>query len=449
MDLLKPIVKHATWDLYLRRDGYDVAPYRSPLSASQYAAPELLRELQLSRLRTLLRFAFDSNKFYRRRFDACGFAPGDLRTLEDIVALPILTKDDIRDALSKSFSDGYSVSNSVHKRTGGSTGVPLHNYIDYRAASAKRAAVERHNAWAGWTPGTKVASVWGDTDKPRDWKLRLRNALTDRSVYLDTLMFDDDHIERFLRAVRQYQPSVLMGHAHSAYRLAEYISKVGAYQASFDSVVTTAMVLTPSERSVIERAFHTRVFDRYGCEELSIVASECPAHDGLHVFAEGLLVEILGETPDRPGKLVITDLLNHAMPLIRYEIGDFASSASGSCACGRTLPRLRRIEGRTADFLFRPDRVPVFGISILDTFVIHIAGFKQVQIVQERYDHLHFLIVRDTAYSESSLVALAKSVAQIFGDRMTFDVSFVDSIPLTARGKYRFSICKIPDVSNS
>ena len=260
---------------------------------------------------------------------------------------------------------------------------------------------------------------------------------------MDTLKFDEPHLARFVREIRKLRPAVLMGHAHSIFRFAEYVRSAGATDISFKGIITTAMVLSDVERQTIEAVFQSPVFDRYGCEELSIIASECDAHDGLHVCAEGLYVEVVDETAHQPGKLIITDLVNYAMPMIRYEIGDYAVTRSGDCACGRGLPRLKAVVGRTADFLYTPEKKPVFGISILDTFVIHIPGLKQVQIVQDRFDHLDFFVVRDINFSETTIGLIHKNIAEIFGRQMLADIHFVEQIAQTERGKYRFSICNI------
>lgn len=443
MDLLRPLVRGVTHEWFLRRDGYRLAPHRRRLAASQYLSRDEIRALQLERLRRILAHAAAAHPFYRSRFRACGFEPGDLRGLADLAGLPLLTKDDLRGELGGVLADGFRREQVEHRRTGGSTGVPVHLDVDREAVSVKKAAVERHNAWAGLVPGQRLAAVWGDTSGPQPWRARLRNALTTRAFYLDTLRFDRTHIEAFLARVRALRPPILMGHAHSVFRLAEYVQGQGRAGISFAGVITTAMALTETERRVIEGVFGAPVFDRYGCEELSLIASECEAHEGLHEFAEGLYVELIGERADLPRKLVITDLLNRAMPLIRYEVGDYGVAASGECPCGRGLPRLREVSGRVADFLYTPERVPVFGISILDTFIIHIPGVRQAQIVQDRYDHLLLRIVRAAGFGEESLAKLEKSVREIFGPRMQYDVLYVDRIPLTAAGKYRFSICEI------
>ena len=445
MDLLKPIVAGFTYDAYLRRDGYRLREHCRALAASQYFSADELQALQLERMKRILTAAHATNAFYRHRFRACGFEPGDFRDFADLARLPILTKDDIRNELAANLSAGFAPENVVQKRTGGSTGVPLRVCIDFDAAAAKKAATERHDAWARRHPGDRLAAVWGDTAGPQPWRARLRNALTTRALFLDTLRFEPGAIDAFVARIRRLRPPVLMGHAHSVFRLAEYVRDHGMADIGFRSVITTAMVLTETERRTIEAVFRAPVFDRYGCEEMSIIASECEAHRGLHIFAEGVYIELEGERENQPRPLIITDLLNRAMPLIRYEVGDLGVAQSGTCPCGRGLPRLREVSGRSADFLYTPDRVPVFGISILDTFVIHIPGVKQCQIVQDRYDHFDVFIVRDAGFADESLARLRRNVVQIFGERMRYDVHPVAAIPQTERGKYRFSICRIEE----
>ncbi len=443
MDILKPLIKNFTYDFYLRRDGLKMKGLREELDLSQYLSADELRNRQLSALKNILSYGYEHNQFYRTRFENCGFVPNDLTDFSHLEKLPILTKEDIRQAAESMFSDGYTKDNCFFNRTGGSTGVPLRTYMDAAAVSSKKAATLRHNSWAHMIPGDRVACVWGDTDKPQSFKVRLREKLTERPFYLDTLKFDSEHIESFLKKIKKFRPPVMQGHAHSIFRLAEYVRDNKIDDISFDGIITTAMVLNDSERETIEKVFRSPVFNRYGCEELSIIASECDAHNGMHIFAEGLYVELLDDSENQPGKIIITDLVNRAMPMIRYEIGDYAIAAEGKCPCGLALPRLKEVSGRVADFLYTPDKKPVFGISILDTFIIHIPGFKQVQIVQDKYDFLDFYIVRDNDYSENSLGILKKNVEEIFGPKMQYDVHFVERIEQTERGKFRFSICNI------
>ncbi len=147
-------------------------------------------------------------------------------------------------------------------------------------------------------------------------------------------------------------------------------------------------MLEPSARTLIEEVFGCRVFNRYGCREVSVIASECAEHAGMHVMAEGLYVEVVrGDRPAQPGELgavLVTDLLNLAMPLVRYRIGDMAAVEDGGCACGRGLPRLRTVEGRVTDFLVGTDGRLVSGAALTVCVVAKRPTLGQVQLWQDR-----------------------------------------------------------------
>ncbi|NNM32202.1 MAG: phenylacetate--CoA ligase family protein, partial [Gemmatimonadetes bacterium] len=239
------------------------------------------------------------------------------------------------------------------------------------------------------------------------------------------------------------RPEILIGHAHSIHFFTRYLIAHGIDDVRFASILSTAETLLPAERRDIEAHFGPVLFDRYGCEEVSLIASECDAHDGLHVAAEGLWVEVLGGDASTPGRVVVTDLINRGMPMLRYEVGDLATVASGPCSCGRGLPRLGRVFGRTTDILYTPAGAPVSGVSILDTFLIHIPGVKQAQIVQDSLDHVTLRLVPAESYGQPSLDHLHRALDDVFGPEMRRDFEVVDAIAPTARGKFQFSICEL------
>lgn len=413
------------------------------LNQSQFFPPEQIREHQWHSIKAIIDFAYNNNTFYRNHFDDMNIHPQDINSWDDFSNLPLLTKDDIRNNPDKLISDGYKRQNMHHKRTGGSTGVPVHLYIDNDAMNFKRALAHRHNSWAHYLPGMKRASLWGDTDKKYSFKERAYMKLYDRTIYLDTLKMDDAYLLQFVERITSFRPRLLLGHGHSLYFFAKFLQENSIDCLHFDGIISTAETLLDNERGVIEAVFGDIVFDRYGCEELSLIASECEAHEGLHVGAEGLYVEIAGGDEVTPGELIITDLVNKGMPFIRYKIGDLATVIDAPCTCGRGLPRLGKILGRTTDILLTPEGRSISGVSIMDTFVIHIKGFKQVQIVQNRIDHVLFKIVTDEHYSDASLEKLNETVTEIFGPQMKFDTEFIDKIPMTARGKFQFTVCNI------
>src|SRR5262249_582338 len=149
-------------------------------------------------------------------------------------------------------------------------------------------------------------------------------------------------------------------------------------------IISAAMVLHSWERKVIEEVFACPVTNRYGCEEVSLIACECERHEGLHINADGVFGEILrAGQPAAPwvaGSVVVTDLANYAMPMLRYKVGDVAAFAQNRCSCGRGLPMLERLEGREADYVTTPTGELISGISLTENFAMLVPGIEQLQI---------------------------------------------------------------------
>jgi len=413
------------------------------LNDSQFFSSEQIREIQWKKVKDIIEFAYFNNTFYNNHFKKANITPKDIHNLNDFSNIPLLTKEDIKNNPESLISNNYQKENMHHKRTGGSTGVPIHLYVDNYAMNFKRAAVHRHNSWANYLPGMKRASLWGDTDKIYSFSDKMYMKLYERTIYLDTLNMDDANMFKFVEKLKQFKPKSLMGHGHSLYYFTRFLLDNNIANIRFNGIISTAETLFDNERKVIEDLFGNIVFDRYGCEELSIIASECEKHEGLHINAEGLYVEVIDGDDTTPGELVITDLVNKGMPFIRYKIGDMATILNKPCSCGRGLPRLGKVFGRVTDILYTPEGKKISGVSILDTFVIHIKGFNQVQIIQNKIDHVFFKIVKDKYYSDNCLEKLKETVVKIFGPQMNFTIEFVDNIPKTARGKFQFTICNI------
>lgn len=445
MDLMALASRHLALPLYEALKGTGTSRLYRECLRTQHLAEEELRAGQLRGVRELLRFVWEHNAFYRKRYTEAGLHPDDVRTLEDFARLPLLTKNDIRANPEALVSDGFDRTRLSHRRTGGSTGVPVHVYWSQDAIPLKDALVRRHDAWAGFLPGERRAALWGDIQPPATVKAKLAAAVFERTIFLDTLELDEQAMLEFTERIRATGTRLLFGHGHSLYFLAQFLKEKGIRDVRLAGIISSSEMLPPEERRVVEEVFGRIVFDRYGCEEVGLIASECAEHDGLHVAAEGIHVEILDGSEAEPGRIVVTDLLNRGTPLIRYEIGDLATTRAGACRCGRGLPRIGPVTGRTSDFLYTPEGKRISGISILDTVTIHIPGFRQVQVVQERIDELTFNVVKDAGFSDVSLERLADEVRRYFGPAMRHRVAYVDAIPMTGRGKFQFSICRVPD----
>ncbi len=442
------------------------------LERTQFDPPEVVRERQFRMLSAALKHAWETVPFYRRTWAAAGVHPSDVKSFADLQHFPIVTKTDIRAHGREMVSAAYSGRKLRVKTTSGSTGVPLAVSIDEPAVQWKYACTLRADQWSGYRLGQRVAKVWGNPEY-RQFGLRGRitNAVVDRAVYLDTLNLTPARIAEFTAAVRRHRPGLIFGHAHSLYLLACQLKKAGVTDVRPNGIVSTAMPLHDWQRTVIEDVFGVPATNRYGCEEVSLIACECEKHRGLHVAAESVFTEVeiqplpptpspkrrggenkdscsplrFGEGPGEGlyGNLLLTDLVNFAMPLIRYRVGDVVTATDRRCECGRGLPLLEAIQGREADYVVTPAGGLISGISLTENFAMHIPGAAQVQIVQETRTHLRVRLVVDGDFTDASRHKIAELVGEMFGPTMRYDVELVDLIPQEPSGKYRFCISKV------
>ncbi|MFO0936730.1 MAG: phenylacetate--CoA ligase family protein [Gemmataceae bacterium] len=419
------------------------------LRRSQFDAPSVVRGRQWAKLKMVLDHAYRTVPYYRQAWDAADVHPSDIRSLDDLKALPIVSKTDVRTREADFLSSQFPAKSLIVKRTSGSTGVPLTIRIDEAGKQWKAACTIRSDEWSGYRLGQRVAKVWGNPEyRHFGWKGRLRNLLLDRATYLDTLSLDDRQIRQFISAVRNKPPGLLFGHAHSLYLFAKRLESDGVTDVRPSGIISTAMPLHSWQRQVMERVFGVAPTNRYGCEEVSLIACECEVHRGLHVNADSVFVEIESansqETVDGvTGNLLVTDLSNFAMPLIRYRIGDVATLSRRTCACGRGLPLLESIEGREADFVVTPAGRMISGISLTENFALHIRGAAQVQVIQETVHHLRIRLVPDERFGRESERQIENLVVETFGPGVRHEVECVSSIPQEPSGKYRFCISKV------
>jgi phenylacetate-CoA ligase len=443
MDVSQRIVRHVFYPLSLWRAG-ELAErrYRREYEATQFLPAAALRALQLARLRALLEHAVARCPLYRERFAALGLRPGDIQSRDDLRCIPILEKHDIQQQRDRLVAEGWPTNDLIANQTGGSTGRPISFFLCRARKCSRAAATLRHNRWAGWEVGDKVALLWG---APRDaaigWRARLRRRLLERTLYLDVAHVTENKLAAFHETLKRYRPRVLLAYAQAAVLFARYLHARGLTPYRPHALVTSAEVLEPAQRALLQEVFGTPVFNRYGCREVSVIASECPAHAGLHVMAEGLLVEVVrGERPAAAGEvgsILVTDLLNEAMPLIRYRIGDVGTWEAGDCPCGRGLPRLRYVAGRVTDFLVGTDGRLVSGVFLATYVVAHRPGLGQVQIYQDRAGQVHYR-VRARAPAHRDLRTLIEDTRRFLGPGARVSWERVDDLAPEPSGKFLF-----------
>ena len=421
--------------------------YWRSLEKTQYLSLQELKEIQWRRLQKLYAFLWKENDFYRTHFQNAGLTPESLKDPDDIKKLPVLTKKVIRKHGAKMLSRGYNKRSLLHFKTGGSTGKALDIYLTEECSILRNACTRRHDCWTGWRPGEPIAAAWGNPDLPRTIKEKVKNSLVLPYIFLDTMAVNIESVRSFVKSWNRVRPTLLFGHAHSLYILAQYVHKLECDEIRPKGILSTSMMLLPHERKLIEDVFSCKVTDRYGCEEVSLIGCECEEHEGMHMNIEHLVIEFINDDgsdslPDEPGKIVVTDLMNYAMPFVRYNVEDVGIPVDRACSCGRGLPLMGKVAGRIADFLLKKDGTKVAGISLIENTLTKIAGIDQMQIVQHTINDFTINIVAGIEYNRQTESELKNYFQKIFPDT-TVSVIEVEEIVPEPSGKYRFSVCKI------
>jgi phenylacetate-CoA ligase len=446
--LSSSIIRKFIFPLWMRRDHPRCGAYLREFEGTQFLGTAALESIQLGRLQRLLAHAYEECPFYRRRMDQAGFDPSHLTSRQQLAALPVLTKTDIQENGDDLLARHFVPSQRVRNQTGGSTGSPLQFYVDKERFDSRKASTLRHDAWAGLRPGDWCATLWGARLDGYldhglwDW---CRNNFLYRTILLNSARISAEDWKSFVDKLRRKRPQFLVAYSQSAVLFAHYLRESGIEDIRFQSIITTAEVLLPGQRELLERTFQGRVFNRYGCREVSVIASECERHEGMHVNAEALLVEIIPDpsVPPPGGRILITDLLNLSMPLIRYEVGDVGAWSERPCSCGRPLPLLADVQGRITDFLALPDGCRVSGPA-LTLVIADMADIRQVQFVQKSPKSVVLRVVPGRNYGANTVAELRRRLAFYLDRAVTLSIEEVEHIPPETSGKYRFVINEVP-----
>jgi phenylacetate-CoA ligase len=432
----------------------DAGRYYDELCQTQWLSAEAIRRLQLEKLRRLLDHAYHHVDYYREQWQARGFHPSAIRSLEDLRQLPILDRHELRTALYFGLlSDNHRKRAILRISTSGSTGEPLTLYVDRRQLELRWAATLRSMEWTGYRFGDRHGRLWHHTiGMTASQVVRERvDAWLSRRLFVPAFDMDDRIIGKTLARLRRFKPVLIDGYAESLHLMATYLRQHGGAQGfRLRGIITSAQTLPEASRRAIEEAFGCRVFDKYGSREFSGIAYECEAHAGHHVVAENYVVEILVDgRPARPGEIgevVVTDLNNFCVPLIRYRLGDLAEALDEdeACACGRGLPRIGRIEGRVQAMVLGSHGRYVPSSLFLHVMKDYDFAVRQFQVIQERHGALRLCIVKGLRYSDEVLEEILRVLRRYVGARMEIEVEFLDAIPLTPAGKRLSCINRLP-----
>jgi phenylacetate-CoA ligase len=410
----------------------------------QWQSPEAIRAWQTRRLRTIVSHAYENVPFHRQRMQAAGVTPADIRSLADLGKLPLSTKAEIREAGPATIARSYGPHNSIHERTSGSSGAMLDILHDQRAFNFSMALLYRQYHAIGYRLWHRRAYI---RFQPFSHPLAIEQLGLGRREFVP---FQAEPAEQLAR-LREIQPDFITSYPSSLLLLINSVPREELAAVRPRAILTNSEHYSPEEGQLMREAFQCEVYDEYSSFELYQMAFQC-SERRYHIISDNLVMEFLDEqgrpvAPGQEGEIVVTGLINRAMPFIRYRTSDIAVPSAERCPCGRGLPVIERINGRRDDLLHTPSGRRVNPIKPT-AGLLRISGLIECQLVQERIDHLTAVsVVANNADREAVAAQIRDTISRPFaGEPMTFEVKFVDRIERGATGK-RKSVVVSPAVS--
>jgi len=406
------------------------------------------QDLLVQRLRKLLLFAHDQVPYYRGVFEQVDFDPRTAVLPEDLNRVPILIKDLVRENVFKLISKTADRSRMFKNSTGGSTGVPLSFYQDQEYMTTFYALDAYVREQYGIKPYDRTASVWGADREFHELSFRERfYNWRHRSRSIDAFRMSEEKLYRFCRMLLNWKPPYLKGYSSALEALAKFAKKQQIRNLKFKAISSSAEVLWPQQRELIEQTFKSPVYNFYGSREVSDLAAECPEERRLHVISSWRYIEIVDDKGQpvpygKPGYIIVTDLSNFSMPFVRYRNEDIGKMAAEPCPCGRPSPVIEEILGRSTDLIHTPQGDIVHGEFFTHLFY-GCNDILQFQVHQTDLDHLVLRYVPVDQPPQEFINEVVRKIRKRIGDGMKVDVELCDAIPIPPSGKHRFTISDV------
>ncbi|MBN1493519.1 MAG: phenylacetate--CoA ligase family protein [Candidatus Omnitrophica bacterium] len=398
-----------------------------------YTSREELDELRNKKLRAQFLLCVQEVPFYKELYDRHGINADVVHTMRDLTSLPIVDKSVVRD---RCLHPLYDKRRCLKSRSSGSTGEPFYTYFDRRSWFMKKYWVKyRARRACGMRFGDRVSIIDTDGDQALKKKNRLFALLF---PFLNLRAFSIfDPLSITIQKIRTRKPTIIYSMPNYLFRLAREMERDGIPIDSVRLIFTSSEYLEKPVRSYIEKTFRAEVFDVYGSTEFKEIAWECERHEGYHINEDEVICEIVKDgvpvATGEIGDIVVTDLNNKAMPLIRFNTQDKGMLIDTPCSCGRTLALLKIYGGRASDNIYLPtgELIEAFRLT---TSIEYIAGLLKYQIVQTSYDALFIKVItdNDTAGDE-----VRKIIEDTTHHTMQVDIERCESIELEKNGKYK------------
>lgn len=447
MDIIKPFIEKMLYPVMEKKNGNRIRQNIKELQLTQNLDPAGIRKLQEEKLKKLLIECVTNVPAYQPYHDLLGEINSNV--FGAFLKFPVLEKA----AFSKN-PDAYinitaPKASLIPNRTGGSTSEPVKFYMDRHTVEYYEAARWRGLSWWGITPGSRSVMIWGnplELDQAQQKKYRAKEKWLKNRVIIPAYSLTPEHMNQYAETITKFKPEYIYGYASALYAFSTLMLQQNiTLKVKLKAVVSTAETLHDFQREKIEQAFGCPTVNEYGARDGGILAYQGPCRS-MHISAENAILEVvdpktLQPLPDgQSGVLLVTDLNNFKMPRLRYRLGDTAALSGGPCECGLGLPVLEKIEGREDDMFVTADGKLIHGHAF-NHISRSLDAVKKFQIVQLSPLHAELSIIKSDSGDPSELEKFTTGVQNLL-PQSKIDIKFVDDIPVTGSGKFRYAIRK-------
>lgn len=407
-----------------------------------------LEEYQDIKIKSLIIHAYEHVPYYNDIMRKLKLRPQDIERVKDLRKLPILSRQDIKNNFKRLQADNIPKYKIRHGHTSGTTGSPLNFLWDIQVCVAHHVADWRQKRWSGFDFGEPFASLQGRQIIPKQchtppfW---IYNHVH-KQLFLSSFHLKNEVLGSYVDKIRAYAPKAIEGYPSSIYVFAKYLEKINEFL-PLAAILTSSETLLPIQRELIEKRFRCKVFDFYGMAERVVYGSECQYHIGKHLNMDYGVTEIVDSSDEvlplgEFGTIVATSLWNYAMPLIRYKTSDATAITMSNCPCGCSFPFMDDVTTKSEDIVVLKD-----GRLVPSSVLTHpfkpINSILKSQIIQDSVEHIYVNIVKEKEFNDRDLRILDDGLRERLGRNIIIEYKFLDDIPLSDNGKYRWVISKV------
>jgi len=413
------------------------------LMQSQWWPYEKLKKLQDTKVRAIVSYCYDNIPLYHEKFKNARVMPADIKTTEDLVKLPFITKEDVlKNYPTGIVASSVDISECWTSHTSGTTGKPMTMLYDTNAEDFEKATALRPNL----SCGQKFFDKWAVITCP--------DHIGHKKWFQKFGLFSQEQISLFedtkkqIMLLEKINPDILDGYSSSLYLIAKELHGNPNKKVKPRIIYSTSEMLTAKMRNFINSVFNVETFDQFGCVEMGRTAWECPEHSGYHIDMEAVVMEFIKDNEQvesgERGEIVYTNLYNYAMPLIRYKSGDVGIPTNEKCPCGRGLPLMKILEGRKDAFFQTPDG-RIFPPTVWIILLMHY-NLEQFKVIQETMEKIKIQIVPGENFSKKDIDKIKRETNNLLGDDVVIDVELVEEIPREKSGKMKTFVSKLADL---